>query len=63
MACDGVREPAKSGGYCAAKLPLSMEPLTLMVSKDLPRQSMDGVSMTSDHTLFPIGLSAVAIVE
>ena len=63
MACDDVRHTAYLGGYCAAKSPLGMEPLPLMVPKDPLRQSMDRVSITSDHTLFPIGLNATVMVD
>ena len=62
-ACDGVRHVAYFGGYCAAKSPLGMESLPLMVPKDPLRQSMGGVLMTSDHALFPIGSDAAVMLD
>ena len=60
---DGVRHAAYFAGYCAAKSPLGLEPLPLMVPKDPLRQSTHGwVLMTSDHALFPIGSAAAAMV-
>ena len=56
--CDSVRHAAYLDGYCycAAQLPLGMEPLLLMVPKDPLRQS-------SDHALFPIGSDAAVLVD
>ena len=62
-ACDGVRHAAYLGGCCAVKSPLGMEPLPLMVPKDPLRQSMGGISMTSDHAPSPIGSGAAVMVN
>ena len=62
-ACDCVRHTAYLGGYCAAKSPLGMELLLLMVPKDPLRQSMGRVLMTSDHAPFPIGSDAAVMVD
>ena len=44
MTCIGVRRGDYGGGYCAAKTPLVMQTLTLMVPKDPPMQSMGDFS-------------------
>ena len=64
-ACNVVRHVAYLGGYSAAKLPLDMEPLALMlmVPKDPSRQSMGEVLMTSDHAPFPIGSDTSVMVD
>ena len=43
VACHDVRHAAYLGGYCAAKSPLGIEPLPLMVPNDPLMQSMDRV--------------------
>ena len=58
-----MRHAAYLGGHCAAKLPLGIGLLPLMVSKDPSRQSMGGVSMTSDHAPLPIGLDTAVMVD
>ena len=63
MACVGVHQGGYLGGYCAAKSPLVMQPVTLMVPKDHPRQSMCGVLMTSGHAPFPTGSGAIVMVD
>ena len=62
-ACNGVCHIAYLGGYCAAKSPLGMEPLPLMVPKDPLRQSMGKVLMRSDDAPLPIGSDMVIMVN
>ena len=61
--CDSVRHAAYLGSYCAAKLPLGMKTLPLMIPKDPLRQSMGGVLVTNNYAPFPIELNAVAMVD
>ena len=61
--CDSVRHAAYLGGYCAAKLPLGMEPLLMMVPKEPLRHSMGGVLIPSNHAPLPIGLDAAVMVD
>ena len=63
MAAQRRERPAYFGGYFAAKLPRGIELLPLMFSKDPLRQSMGKVLMTSDHSLFLIGLNTAVMVN
>ena len=63
MACNVVHHAAYLGGYCAAKLPLGMEPLLMMVPKEPLRHSMGGFLIPSDHAPLPIGLDEVVMVD
>ena len=63
MVCNGAHRPANSGGYCAAKPPLGMELLQLMVPKDPLKQSMGRVLLKTGHAPFLIGSNTAVMVD